>query len=59
MLCTFESGIIYNLINWGDTNVSEYISKKFKYIAYFDIVFRGCVIFSFIIASIIYLSNST
>jgi hypothetical protein len=59
MLCTFESGIIYNLINWGDPKVSNYIKANFKYIEYFDLIFRGSVIFSFIVTSIIYLSNST
>ena len=59
MLCTFESGIIYNLINSGNIRIREYIAKKSKIVKYFDFFFRTGVIVSFIIASIIYLTNST
>ena len=59
MLCTFESGIIYNLINAGNENIRNYIKTKSKWIKTFDLFFRVSVILSFIIGSIIYMTNST
>ena len=59
MLCTFESGIIYNLINAGDQNIRNYIKTKSKWVKTFDLFFRVSVILSFIIGSIIYMTNST
>ncbi len=59
MLCTFESGIIYNLINAHDLKIREYIQKNAKKVKIFDFFFRTGVILSFIIGSIIYMSNST
>lgn len=59
MLCTFESGIIYNLINSQNTRLREYITEKSNYVKVFDLFFRTIVIISFIITSIIYLTNNT
>ena len=59
MLCTFESGIIYNLINAGNDNIRNYIKTKSKWVKTFDLFFRVSVILSFIIGSIIYMTNST
>ena len=59
MLCTFESGIIFNLINAGNQNIRNYMNSKSKWVKTFDLFFRGSVILSFIICSIIYMTNST
>jgi nicotinic acetylcholine receptor, invertebrate len=55
MLCTFESGIIYNALT-SDINV---IKKYLDHIKYFDLFFRTGVIISFVISAIIYISNRT
>ena len=60
MLCTFESGIIYNLLNSSDSKIITFIETNIsKGIKLFDLFFRTGVILSFIIGSIIYMTNST
>ena len=59
MLCTFESGIIYNLLNSSDSKIITFIETNSKGIKLFDLFFRTGVILSFIIGSIIYMTNST
>ena len=58
MLCTFESGIIYNLLNYENARIKQFINKNIECIKIFDIIFRSGVILSFIIAAIIYMTNS-
>lgn len=58
MLCTFESGIIYNLLNYEDSCIKQFINKNMERTKVFDIVFRSLVIVSFIIGSSIYMTNS-
>ena len=59
MLCTFESGIIYNLLNTENSRLKEYVKSKSIWIKLFDFFFRTAIILSFIIGSIIYMTNST
>ena len=58
MLCTFESGIIYNLLNYEDTRIKEVINKNLEMIKVFDLVFRSGVILSFIVGAAIYMTDS-
>ena len=58
MLCTFESGIIYNLLNYEDTRIKEFINKNLGIIKVFDLLFRSGVIISFIVGAAIYMTDS-
>ena len=58
MLCTFESGIIYNLLNYEDSRIKEVINKNLGIIKVFDLVFRSGVMLSFIVGAAIYMTDS-
>ena len=51
MLCTFESGIIYNALNSDIHHIKKYLN----HIKYFDLFFRIGIIISFITCAAIYI----
>lgn len=59
MLCTFESGIIYILLNSSNNKIKDFLKNNIINIKRFDLFFRTFIISSFIITAIIYMTNST